>query len=261
MRKFFVDDIPGVGHLISLTGKEANHIRNALRLKPGDTLTVMDGKGRIFEAIIEEIRHKRVHVKITKALPAPCPAPIHVHLAQALIKPRSLDLVIQKATELGVSSITPFVSERTALKMSAEQLSSKMGHWNEVMKAACKQSGSLNLPVLNPTLKFEEMIGNERHEGMLKILLWEAEKETDLKAVLRTRAQSSHIEVAVGPEGGFTRREIRLARDAGYHIVSLGSRILRSETASLTLIAIMQYEWGDLSFSERKWSREIDNSS
>jgi 16S rRNA (uracil1498-N3)-methyltransferase len=131
--------------------------------------------------------------------------------------------------------------------MSAEQLSRKMDHWNEVMKAACKQSGSLNLPALNIPLKFEEMIANERHEGMLKILLWEAEKETDLKAVLRTRAQSSHIEVVVGPEGGFTRREIRLARDAGYHIVSLGSRILRSETASLTLIAIMQYEWGDLS--------------
>jgi len=250
MRRFFIEDIPGEGCLISITGKEANHIRNALRMKPGDALTLMDGKGRLFEAVIEGSSHKSVKAKVTKALPAPFPAPIQVHLAQALIKPRSLDLLIQKATELGVSSITPFISERTALKLSAEQVSRKMAHWNEVMKAACKQSGSLNLPALNTPLKFEEMVGNERHGDMFKILLWEAEKETDLKGILRTRAQSSHIEVAVGPEGGFTQREIRLARAAGYHIVSLGSRILRSETASLILIAIMQYEWGDLSLRQ-----------
>ncbi|MFW6115383.1 MAG: RsmE family RNA methyltransferase, partial [Thermodesulfobacteriota bacterium] len=189
MRRFFIEHIPGEGCLISITGKEANHIRNVLRMKPGDSLTLMDGKGHLFEAIIKESGRKGVEAKIIKTLQAPPPSPVKIHLAQALIKPRHMDLLIQKATELGVSSITPFLSERTALKVSAEQLARKMDHWNEIMKAACKQSGSSSLPALNPPASFEELIGNGGHEGMLKILLWEAEKEKDLKAVLRTRVQ------------------------------------------------------------------------
>jgi 16S rRNA (uracil1498-N3)-methyltransferase len=256
VRRFFAENIPGEGGLISLTGKEANHIRNVLRMKQGDTLTVTDGKGHLFKAMIEESHRKGVRAKIIKALPAPAPSPINIHLVQALIKSRPMDILIQKTTELGVGSITPFISERTAVKMRDEQLSRKMVHWEEIMKAACKQSGNSNLPALNPPLKFEALIGNDHPQGTLKLLLWEREKEADLKAILRTRGQLPHIMVVVGPEGGFTLREIRLARDAGFHIVSLGSRILRSETASITLISIIQYEWGDLSVTDMRSGSE-----
>lgn len=247
MRRFFVEDMPREGGLISLTGKEANHMRNVLRMKRGDTLIVMDGKGHLFEAIIEEIHHKGVKVKIIKGLPPPPPSPVEVHLAQALIKSRPMDSLIQKATELGVGSITPFTSQRTAVRIRPEHLSWKMDHWEETMKAACKQSGRPNLPILNPPLSFEKLIGNAPHQGTLKVLLWEAEKVADLKGLLRSAGQLSHILAIVGPEGGFTPREIRIARDAGFRIVSLGSRILRSETAAISLLSIIQYEWGDLS--------------
>lgn len=247
MRRFFVGDVPGEGSLISLTDKEANHIRNALRMKRGDTLSVMDGKGRLFEASIEEIHRKGVKVKIIKVLPDSSPSPIEIHLAQALIKSSPMDLLIQKATELGVSSITPFFSERTALRMSNEHLSRKMVHWEGIIKAACKQSGRSNLPTLHPPLAFEALIGKMPPQGTLKVLLWETSKETDLKGILRSIAKLSRIVPIVGPEGGFTPKEIRLAMDAGFHIVSLGSRILRSDTAAITLVSIIQYEWGDLS--------------
>jgi 16S rRNA (uracil1498-N3)-methyltransferase len=247
MRRFFVEEIPGEGGLISLTGKEANHIRNVLRMKRGDTLILMDGKGQLFEAIIEELHHKGVRVKIIKDLPAPPPSPVEIHLAQALIKSCPMDSLIQKATELGVDSITPFSSERTAVRISEENLSRKMDHWEEIMKAACKQSGRPNLPTLNPPLSFEALIGNAPQQGTLKALLWETEQEADLKGLLRSAKQLSHIMAIVGPEGGFAPREIRLARDAGFHIVSLGSRILRSETAAIALVSTIQYEWGDLS--------------
>jgi len=247
MRRFFVGDVLGEDSRISLTGKEANHIRNVLRMKRGDTLSVMDGKGHLFEASIEEIHRQGVMVNIIKTLPAPATSPIEIHLAQAIIKPRPMDLLIQKATELGVSSITPFFSERTAVKMSDDHLSRKMVHWEGIMKAACKQSGRSNLPTLYPPLAFEALIGKMPPQGTLKVLLWEASKETDLKGVLRSVSKLVYIVPIIGPEGGFTLKEIRLAMDAGFRIVSLGSRILRSDTAAITLVSIIQYEWGDLS--------------
>jgi 16S rRNA (uracil1498-N3)-methyltransferase len=251
LRRFFVDRIIPTGGFLSITGKEARHIRNVLRMEKGDMLTVMDGKGCLFEAAIEEILSKDVRVKIIKSLPTPEPPPIEIHLAQALIKSRPMDLLIQKVTELGVGSITPFASERTAVRMKADHLSRKIVHWEEIMKAACKQSGRSNLPTLNPPLAFEALIGNAPSQGTLKLLLWEAERQADLKSILRSAGQLPHIVAIVGPEGGFTPREIRLAKDAGFHIVTLGSRILRSETAAITLVSIIQYEWGDLSLQKQ----------
>lgn len=247
MRRFFVEDIRGKEGLIFLTGKEANHIRNVLRMKRGDTLILMDGKGHHVETRIEELHHKGVLVKIIRNLPTPDPSPIEIHLAQALIKSRPMDSLIQKATELGVDSITPFSSERTAVRMNDENLSRRIVHWEEIMKAACKQSGRPYLPTLSPALAFEALIENALPKDMLKVLLWEAEKEADLKGLLRSVGQLPRIVAIVGPEGGFTPREIHIARGAGFRIVSLGSRILRSETAAITLISIIQYEWGDLS--------------
>jgi len=252
MRRFFVGDVLAEDSLISLTGKEANHIRNVLRMKPGDALNVMDGKGHLFEASIEKIHHKGVEVKIIKSLPAPSPSPIQIHLGQALIKSRPMDLLIQKATELGVSSITPFFSERTNLRIKNEHLSRKMVHWEGIMKAACKQTGRPNLPTLYPPLAFEAFIANPPHQETLKVLLWEAEKKTDLNSILRATGKKLHVVTIVGPEGGFTLKEIRLAMDAGFRIVSLGSRILRSDTAAITFVSIIQYEWGDLSLRYRK---------
>jgi 16S rRNA (uracil1498-N3)-methyltransferase len=246
VRRFFVEEIPKEDTLIYLTGKEANHIRNVLRMKPGDTLSVMDGKGHLFAAIIEEIQRKGVTLKSLKPLQSAGPSPVEIHLAQALIKSGPMDLLIQKATELGVSSITPFFSERTGVKMSGYHLSRKMVHWEGIMKAACKQSGRSNLPTLYPPLAFEALIENPPHQDTLKILLWEAEKEKDLRVLARSKKRLSHIVAMVGPEGGFTLGEIGLAKDAGFHIISLGSRILRSETAAITLASIIQYEWGDL---------------
>lgn len=250
MRRFYVGDAPGEGGLISLTGKEANHIRNVLRMKRGDTLSVMDGKGHLFEAIIEEIHHKGVRVKIIKVLPPPPPSPVEIHLAQALIKSHPMDFLIQKATELGVSSISPFTAQRTAVRLEGEHLARKMEHWEEIMKAACKQCGRPTLPTLNPPLPFEALIGNAPHQGTLKVLLWEAEEVADLKGLLRSMGPLPRIVAIVGPEGGFSPSEILIAREAGLRIVSLGTRVLRAETAAITLVSIIQYEWGDLNLGK-----------
>ena len=246
MRRFFVDKVLSGTGFFSITGKEARHIRNVLRMKKGEMLILMDREGESYEATIEAVHYKEVKTRITQTIPPLPPSPVKINLAQALIKSHPMEYLIQKATELGIHSIHPFYSERTVIQLKSAHLKNKMDRWMEIMKSACKQCGRVTIPELNPPLLFEEMINNAAHTKTLKIMLWEDEDKVDLKQLLTSVGSAAHIFVIVGPEGGFTLNEINLARDAGFHTVSLGNRILRAETAALSLLSIIQYEWGDL---------------
>ncbi|HUX47482.1 MAG TPA: 16S rRNA (uracil(1498)-N(3))-methyltransferase [Desulfosporosinus sp.] len=246
MRRFFVEKILPMEGLVSITGKEARHIINVLRMKKGEALIIMDGKGQLFESAIEKLHSRAVEVKIIKSIPSPPSSPIEISLGQALIKSKNMDYLIQKVTELGIHSIHPFYSERTVIQLKSAHLKNKMDRWMEIMKSACKQCGRVTLPDLNTPLLFEEMIKDTPDTKALKILLWEDEDKVDLKRLLTSMSLTAHVFAIVGPEGGFTLNEINLAREAGFHIVSLGNRILRAETAAMSLISIIQYEWGDL---------------
>jgi len=246
LRRFFVDKIIAGTGFVSITGKEARHIRNVLRMKKGEMLILMDREGQSFEATIGEVHYKEVKVTITKTIPPLPPSPVKISLAQALIKSHPMEYLIQKVTELGIHSIHPFYSERTVIQLKSAHLKNKMDRWMEIMKSACKQCGRVTLPTLNTPLLFEEMIKDAPDTKVLKILLWEDEDRLDLKRLLTSMSSAPHIFVIVGPEGGFTLNEINLAKDAGFHIVSLGNRILRAETAAVLLLSIIQYEWGDL---------------
>ena len=245
MRRFFIENIIPGTDVLSITGKEARHIVNVLRMKKGETLILMDGKGQLFEATIDTLHYKEVRVKINKSISPLPPSPIEISLAQAIIKSHPMDYLIQKVTELGISSIHPFYSERTVIKL--KHLKNKMDRWTEIIKSACKQCGRATLPTLNTPLPFEEIIKNVPDKKTLKILLWEDEIKVDLKRFLRSMSPLPRILATVGPEGGFTSNEINLAKDAGFQLISLGNRILRTETAAVSLISIIQYEWGDLS--------------
>ena len=246
MRRFFVEKIIPTGGFLSITGKEARHIVTVLRMKKGETLILMDREGQSFEATIEAVHYKEVKVKITKTVPPLPPSPIEMSLAQAIIKSHPMEYLIKKVTELGIGSIHPFYSERTVIKLKPEQLKNKMDRWMEIMKSACKQCGRVTLPTLNTPLPFEELINTVPNKKTLKVLLWEDEDKVDLKRLLTSMSFEPHVFAIVGPEGGFTSNEINLAKDAGFQIISLGNRILRAETAAVSLISIIQYEWGDL---------------
>lgn len=246
MRRFFVEKIIPTGGFLSITGKEARHIRNVLRMKKGETLILMDREGQSYEATIEAIHYKEVRVKITKTIPPIPPSPVKISLAQAFIKSHPMEYLIQKVTELGIHSIHPFYSERTVIQIKSAHLKSKMDRWMEIMKSACKQCGRVTLPDLNAPLPFEELINTVPNKKTLKVLLWEDEDKVDLKRLLTSMSSALHVFVIVGPEGGFTSNEINRAQEAGFQIVSLGNRILRAETAAVSLLSIIQYEWGDL---------------
>lgn len=249
MKRILVEDITPSMDRVIITGSEARYINKVLRMKRGQELIIIDGRGRSFQSILERVRYSEVTLKVNRPLPPQPPSPVEITLWQALLKSHAMDYLIQKATELGITAIQPFLSERTVIRIRQENLNAKMERWRQIAKSACRQCNRANLPRFEPPLSFREMVENAPGKGTLKILLWENEDSVDLKGVLRSMGPLHHVSAVVGPEGGFTSKELNLAREHRFHVISLGNRILRAETAAVSLISIIQYEWGDLNLS------------
>lgn len=246
MRRFFIEEIIAKDGTCIIEGSEARHITKVLRMGQGDRLILMDSQGARFQAIIESAYPHKVSVTLERPLPAPPPSPANITLCQALLKSRPMDYVVQKTSELGVNCIIPFSSERTVVRIDSDRISNKVKHWQEIAHNAAKQSDRGNPLRIGPPYLFQDLLEALRQKDALKIILWEDEKAQDLKTLLRSPKPRKDFIGMIGPEGGFSHKEIEMAREAGFSSVSLGERILRAETAAITLIAIVQYEWGDL---------------
>ncbi len=241
-----VDEIRPVEGLLSIRGQEARHISRVLRLGPGDRLILLDKGGARFLARVESTKTQEVIVSIQEALQAPSSSPAEITLCQALLRSGPMDFVIQKATELGVSRIFPFLSERTVVKADEKARADKWRHWEEIARSATKQSDRDRPPEIFPPVPFSDLLARLKNGKELKVILWEGEDRQDLKTILREGSEDPKISGIIGPEGGFAAAEIDAARSAGFIPASMGQRILRAETASIAFVAVLQYEWGDL---------------
>ena len=218
-------------------------------MKTGDRFVLMDGKGARFLVTIESATPHEVKVVLGKSIPMPPPSPVKIMLCQALLKSRQMDYLIQKTSELGVDRILPFSSKRTNLSLRKDRKLNKLRHWREIAQNSAKQSDR-DIPAGIETFsRFTELVTKEKWRDAFKVILWEHERSQDLKSLLKAFPPVEKFIGMVGPEGGFTQEEIGIASDAGFVPVTLGNRILRSETAAITMVAIIQYEWGDLSSS------------
>ena len=247
MKRFFVEEIKENDGICAITGSEAKHITRVLRMKTGDRFVLMDGKGARFHVTIESATPHEVKVLLGKSIPAPSPSPVKIMLCQALIKSRQMDYLIQKTSELGVDRILPFASKRTNFSLRKDRRLNKLRHWREIAQNSAKQSDRDVPAVIETFCPFSGLVTKENWRDAFKVILWEHERSLDLKSVLKAFPPAEKFVGMVGPEGGFTQQEIGIASDAGFVPVSLGNRILRSETAAITMVAIIQYEWGDLS--------------
>jgi 16S rRNA (uracil1498-N3)-methyltransferase len=247
MRRFFVDEIPSTQGSFSITGAEAKHMARVLRLGPGERVVFLDRKGARFQAVIKEVSHHHVLVNLEKPLPSPAPSPVHITLCQALLKSQHMDLLVEKTSELGVDRVLPYISERTVVKVDGNKVHTKLRHWQEIAQSAAKQSDRAMPAGIGPLYLYDELLAVLGKESALKIILWEQEGIRSLKDHLRSNSPEPRVLAMVGPEGGFTELEVMKALEAGFVSVSLGSRILRAETAAISLVTIIQYEWGDLS--------------
>jgi 16S rRNA (uracil1498-N3)-methyltransferase len=234
------------GEEILLDSRNSRKILKVLRLQPGEEILLWDGEGREFRASIKKVLGTRVAVQIVERMqPKPEP-PLRVVLVQGIPKGEKFDLIIQKATELGVWTISPVVTERTVVHIPEEKKAARQRRWQEIATEAARQSGRTHIPEVTAITPFS-FIWQQLGPESFKLIFWEGETQS-LKQVLRrvNLTEFSAVYLFIGPEGGFAKREIEEAVACGAVPVSLGPRVLRTETAGLVALSLVLYEWGDL---------------
>ena len=244
MARFYVLQPRIENGMLKIEGDEVKHIRKVLRLKAGDEIVVFDGLGKEFEGTIVEERLSSVVIRVQNIISSKKDSPLEVTLAQSLLKGEKMDYLIQKATELGVKKIIPFFSSRSVPLLEKSGRLKRHHRWERIAIEASKQCGRGVVPKIEPLQGYSEMLQSVSPDP-LRLILWEREK-TNLKEVLGKSIGMKEIFFIIGPEGGFSQEEIEEANKAGFLRVTLGRRILRAETASLCLLSILQYDWGDI---------------
>ena len=225
--------------LIELEPEPSRHLARALRIREGDPLTLFDDRGGEYPATVTAVDKKRVQVQVGSPLSRECESALHIHMGIAISRGERMDWIIQKATELGVSSMTPLETERSGVKLRGERAQKKRRHWQQIAISACEQCGRNRLPVIQVL----QPLGD-----------WLEHTEAERKFVLHHRADNNplaspvpaSVALLVGPEGGLDSTEILAAEDRGFTSLRLGPRVLRTETAPLAAIAILQSCWGDM---------------
>jgi 16S rRNA (uracil1498-N3)-methyltransferase len=227
------------GAPVTLTGSAAGHLTRVLRLRVGEALILFDGTGGEYPGTIEQSQGGSVTVRVGEARPLERESPLTLTLAQGISRGERMDLVVQKATELGATAIVPLLTERSVVRLSAQQADRKVNRWRAIAIAACEQSGRNRLPQLMRPATLADFIRGR--DGATRLLLSPGATQR-LADVPRT----TRVTVLIGPEGGLTDAEGGSAATAGFVPVRLGPRVLRTETAAIAALALLQREWGDL---------------
>ncbi len=232
------------GH-VQITGAAARHLTRVLRLGPGAELVALDGKGGAFRARIEKETRDGVSAVIEERIPATGEPGVKITLVQGLPKADKMDYVVQKATEIGVSRIIPLASERAVVRTGGERADKKRERWRRIAVSAAEQAFRAIVPEILPVMTLSEVL-EAVPAGALLLFPWEEERRTPLQAVLRAQPAVPDVYIFIGPEGGFTEAEAEAARAHGAHCVTLGPRLLRTETAGPVVAALVLYEWGEM---------------
>lgn len=245
MPRFFIAPEKINDGRVYITGPDVNHIVRVLRLGAGDGITVLDGRGMAYEAVIERTGREEVVCAIKKEYPAEGTPPLRITLVQGIPKGDKMDLVIQKGTELGVSRVIPLICRRAVVKLEGDKSERRKERWQRIALEAAKQCRRPDVPEVSEPAGWDRVLADLPPEAMA-IIPWEEESIKSLKSVLQENDKREEIFVFIGPEGGFTPAEVERAREAGVRPVTLGPRILRTETAGLAVLTMILYQWGDL---------------
>lgn len=226
---------------IVLTGDLAHHLSAVLRCRAGEIIHLADEDRVRYQTELTQVAENRIVAKILRRERPQSRRTPAVILAQAVLKGDRMDWAVQKAGELGASTIIPVVTERTIARPDSERARRQRERWQMIAKEAAQQCGRSDFSDVTPVVSLDELFKNPP-EASLKIVPWEQEEGRSLKAALHNLSKEKSVAVLIGPEGGFSSREIEKARDSGWVSVSLGPRILRAETAGMAVLAILDYE-------------------
>jgi 16S rRNA (uracil1498-N3)-methyltransferase len=232
------------GERARITGAELDHLR-VLRLRPRDGVVLFDDTGLEHEGFIESCNATAAEVRIVRSYHSDRESPLEVILGQCLGKGEKMDWVVEKAVELGVRTIVPLFSTYTIPRLDESKMSMRQSRWGKIALSAAKQSGRTRIPEIIRAMKLQDFIHQE-WPGTLKLMFWEAESSQGILRVKEEVAEVRSVLLVVGPEGGFAEPEVKETVQSGFRTVHLGRRILRTETAALAALVVVQLLWGDM---------------
>lgn len=242
LTRVYVDAPLTPGARVTLEGTAASHVTRVLRLRVGAELTLFNGLGGEHAASIDRAHGGTVTVSVGEQNPVEVESPLAVTLAQGISRGERMDLVVQKATELGATLIVPLLSERSVVRLTAQQKDRKLNHWRAIAVAACEQCGRNRLPDIAAPRSVAEFVRGGGAPGTVRLLL----SPTAPIGVQDLERPVAQVTVLIGPEGGLTEEEQQAAIDTGFKAVRMGPRLLRTETAAIAALTLLQREFGDL---------------
>ncbi len=231
------------GSELEIDAEKTHYLSRVLRLRVGDTIVIFNGAGAQFSASIAVLQKSRATLAVHNALPAATESGFKLHLAQGISRRERMDFVVQKATELGVKRITPLLTEHGVVKLAAERAEKRQQHWQQVATSACEQSGRVRLPLVDAPVRLDTWLADKTQHADIDILL----KPGAAEALATIDVPTTKVCILIGPEGGFSDAEYGMAELAGFRAVSFGPRVLRTETAAVAALAVLQARCGDLS--------------
>lgn len=249
MRYFVIDPEKISDASAVISGSDAKHIKNVLRLKPGNKIGLFDGKGFEYEAEIMSMSSGSVEVSLIHRFASTAESPVQIIIAQAMLKDKKMDTLIRQLTELGIARWIPFYCERSVPKPAKAHLEARTERWEKIAKEAMKQCKRAVMPEINAPVSFEAALETGKSCDV-KIIFWENETQTFFSDFSEQPANSDKkydtVFAMLGPEGGFSIQEIEITKNYGFFTAGLGPRILRAETATLAACTLLQYFFGDM---------------
>ena len=243
MHHFFVEPSQIQGNHIFIDGPDVNHIRNVLRMNPGEEVNVTDGSGeKVYRCAIASIGEDKVELNIMWAQEKGMELPSKIYLFQGLPKSDKMELIIQKAVELGVYEIIPMATAWAVVKLDQKKAAAKVKRWQAISESAAKQSKRLLIPEVKEPVKFSEALKLASDLDVRLIPYELAEGMDGTRRIIQSVKPGQSVAVFIGPEGGFEEAEVELAKEAGFQAITLGRRILRTETAGMTVLSILMYQ-------------------
>lgn len=226
---------------ICITGKDVNHIKNVLRMRPGERVLISNGMDREYTCVIQELLPEQVSLRIEDIDGPARELPVKVTLFQGLPKSDKMEMVIQKMVELGAYEIVPVATKRCVVKLDEKKAAAKTKRWNLISESAAKQSKRGIVPKVTEPVSFKKALEMAEAMDMLLIPYEEAKNMERTREILSKIQQDMTIGVFIGPEGGFSQEEVALATEYGANAITLGKRILRTETAGMALMSVIMY--------------------
>ena len=241
MYRFFVEKEQIGEKTLRIIGSDVNHIRNVLRMKPGEEILISDGEKKEYHCEIKTLDPEYVEALIMFVKEEGLELPSKVYLFQGLPKNDKMELIIQKAVELGVYAVVPVATKRAVVKLDDKKEAKKLVRWQSISESAAKQAKRLIIPEVMPVMSFKEAVAFSQTMDVRLIPYELAENMAYTRQVLSQIKPGQSIGIFIGPEGGFAEEEVELALNSGMETITLGKRILRTETAGMTVLSILMY--------------------